>query len=348
MRSICIPTLGIAVGMAMAVPGQAQDVQYTTTGKVELSGALGTVARLFGGGDETVDTTYVKGAMMRTDSDGTSSIFDLENGRMISIDHKAKTYTIMTFAQMTEAVEGAMEQAKAEAAQQTGNEAAAEPEGEVDLQYDLSIDPTGEKQKINGYEAERYFMTMETEITMTPEGGEAQEAGRIVMLVDMWNARDVPVTQAMETFYERAPEMAAQSRESMQGMAAVFAANPQLEGAMEEAAKESEQLEGFTLRSTTYVVMVAPDAEFDRELALQGKAESNSSSGQTARRALGGLLGGLGGKKEEAKKEEAATQSVFMKIHAETKDMKTTSLSTDLFQPPAGYTEKPFAMPTAR
>lgn len=53
----------------------------------------------------------------------------------------------------------------------------------------------------------------------------------------------------------------------------------------------------------------------------------------------------LGAKQEEPEEEAEPTQAVIVTITSETKDMKNTSLSADLFQPPAGYTEKPLQLP---
>lgn len=342
MRRLVVPALASTLMLAGSFsPAAAQDVEYTTVGKVELSGALGTVMRLFGGGDETTEKTYIKGGMMRTDSDRMSTIMDLENGRVISIDHDAKTFTIMTFAQMTQMMEQAVTDAKAEAARESG-EPAPESDTDVDLDYRLSVDETGERQKINGYDAERYLMTMETEATVTEEGGEAQKAGRLVVFSDMWNAEDVPVADAMAAFYRDAPELAARNQQAMQGMAGAFAANPDLESAMEEASKEAGKMKGFTLRNTTYMVLVPPGVEFDRAAVLEPKKKEESG----AKRALGGLLrGAVGGNREQEKAESEPGQAVVATILNETRDMKSTSLSADLFQPPAGYTEKPMRLP---
>lgn len=343
MRRLVVPALASALILAGSVsPVVAQDVEYTTVGKVELSGALGTVMRLFGGGDETTEKTYIKGGMMRTDADKMSTIMDLENGRVISIDHDAKTYTIMTFAQMTQMMEQAVTDAKAEAARESGTTTEPEPEAEVDLDYRLAVDETGERQRINGYEAQRYLMTMETEATVTEEGGEAQKAGRLVVFSDIWNAEDVPVADAMAAFYREAPELAARNQQAMQGMAGVFAANPDLESAMEEASKEAGKMKGFTLRNTTYMVLVPPGMEFDPAAVLEPKKKEESG----AKRALGGLLrGAVGGNREQEKAESEPGQAVVATILNETRDMKTASLSADLFQPPAGYTEKPMRLP---
>ena len=337
---------GLLLGV-LALPAFAQEVQYTTTSKVELSGGLGTVMRLFGGGGETTEKSYLKGGLMRTDSDDESTIMDLENGRIIQIDHKAKTYTILTFDQMVETAQQAATQAREEVNREAA--AAGEPQGEVELDYRLDVDATGERQRINGYDAERIFLTMETEATVTTEEGDQQKAGRLVVFMDMWNAQDDPISDAMEAYYARAPEAMRRTAEAAEGTMAAMAANPQMQKAMEEAAKETEKLGGFTLRSTTYMVMVSAGETFDRAKLLEEKKDEPRQSG--ARRALGGLLRGAAGVESSRRDEEnqpPPTQFAIAKIISETKDIRTGSIPDDLFQPPASYTERPFTMPAMR
>lgn len=347
-----IPALALALGLSasLAAPALAQDVEWTTATKVDFSGFLGTVARMFGGGDETIEKTYIKGGKMRTDSDKTSSILDLDAGRVISIDHESKTYTMMTFEQMAQQMERAMEQAKQEArqanpqAQESQEQAAQQPEGEVELDYELRVEKPGERQKINGYDAERIHMIMETEATVTPEGEEAQKAGKLVVLMDMWNAENVPVVEATNAFYSRYPQEAARHSQSMQNMAAAFATNPQMQEAMEEAAKESEKVSGFPVREVTYMVLVPPDMELDVAAVLSGGQKSGA--GETVKKGLGGLLrGAIGGNREQQQEEpEEMKQATIMTMTTETREIRTTSLSDDLFNPPAGYTERQFNM----
>ncbi len=328
--------LGLAVGLA--TPAQSQDVEYTTVTKVELGGILGAFAKLAGGGGETTEKTYIKGAKMRTDLDKSSStILDFEAGRVIEIDHSAKTFTILSFEQMLAAAERAAGEANAAAREAR----AEEPEGEVKFKYTMKVDPTNERQKVNGYDARRYFMTMETDITVESEEQEEEQAGKLVIFADMWNATNVPAEQAMKGFQEKAPGLARRSQKSMDNMAAALASNPGMQSAIEESTREASKLEGFTVRGTTYVVMVPPELQFDREMVLSPKPKA--STGDAVKRGIGGMLRGRLGaeQKKEEEEEPAPEQMTFVKLFSETKDMKSTNLSDALFAPPSGYKEVP-------
>jgi hypothetical protein len=346
-RRILTAALALPLALGLSAPRQAlaQDVEYTTVSKFEMGGVVGSVVRLFTGNTETVQKTYIKGTLVRTDA-GTesSSITDLENGRFMTIDHKAKTYTVVTLDQMLGAMQemqGRMQQAQAEA--QPARQ--APPDGQVDLKFDLKVDRTGEKQRVAGYEAERVLMTMTTTATVTPEGGQAEQAGRLVMLVDSWNAKDVPAARAMAAVAEVAPALMEQQAAGMQNIAAALMSDPQLQEALEQAAAEAAKIDGFTMKSTTHLVIVPQDREFDRALAL---AEGGGQQGSGGRGGIGGLLrgaAGLGRGQQQQQQPAEVTQVTLAKVIEETREMKTGNLAASLFEPPAGYREVEFRMP---
>ena len=52
-----------------------------------------------------------------------------------------------------------------------------------------------------GYDAERFFLTMEAAAKAAPEGStQREEAGTLVVLTDMWTSRGVPAFQARSAF----------------------------------------------------------------------------------------------------------------------------------------------------
>jgi hypothetical protein len=63
-----------------------------------------------------------------------------------------------------------------------------------------------------------------------------------------------------------------------------------------------------------------------------------------AKEAMGGRLGGLLGRGKKEEKPEAPAgpvgQTITMRTISTIEDIQATSLSADLFQPPAGYAEK--------
>jgi hypothetical protein len=333
-------------------PASAQDIQYRTVTAVKFAGAFGKVlnwaAKLGGAPDETIETTSIKDAKMRTDVDKASSVVDLDGGRFINIDHGGKTYTIVTMPQMVQLAKDMGNQAKAaqaEARSEAARSNARKPEGEVDFKFDLKVDRTGEKQKLSGYDAERVFITMKTDMTYTPEGQtKAEDAGTLIILTDSWNSKVLPIEKAFERFAQAAP--AAAKKAGAQNLSGSFP-DPKLGAALEKAMEEAEKIEGTAVKQTVYMVLLPPGLEFNRALALNTGAakEENKNSGLKglARGALGNMMGA---KKEEQKQEDPKPQqTTLVTITTELRDIQLKSLPASLFEPPTGYKETPVQLP---
>ena len=356
---LSVLVLLLASSAVAAASVSAQDVAWTEWSKVEFTGGMGTVMRILAGNGESVAKNYIKGVQSRSDDeDKKSEIVDLANPRFISIDHKAKTFTIMTFAQMEEYMRAMSRRADSAMAQARGQSApatppASEPQAQMDVRVDLKVEKTGEKQRILGYDAERQLVIVETEAMVTPEGGgEAQAAGRLVLLYDIWSAPGVPIEQAQMRMVQNAtnlPQVQNHAR-SGEGLAAAFTADPKVRAAMEKATKELEKLEGYELKSTMHVVIVPPGLTFDREKALADESGGGGGAGPAVRRGLGGMVrGALGNRGQQPPPQpeptSAPTQATMVRVRSEVRELKTSALAASLFEPPAGYKEIPWAMP---
>jgi hypothetical protein len=340
MRSIR-PTLAACVlvpAMMVASPAAAQDVQYETVTKIDLPGAAGTMlrlaARMGGGSTETIETTYIKGRMMRSDIDKQSTITDLENRRMIHLDHAAKTYSVWTFDQMIAQARAAGEAMKADQRTTSGSDQA-----ETHVNFRFSVDDAKQREKIAGYDANRFFLTMEMEGEYVPEGEtEREKGGTLVVLTEMWASTDVPVLQARENFDQTmAGEYAAASGQLMQGIAAAFADDPQLKVAFEASAKEIAKMDGMPVRTITRFVTVAPEHTFDRALAVDPKPQGASGRGGLGRFAA--RAAGVNVSAPPQQEREAPTQVTFMTVTSEIRKLSTGRVDAKLFEIPSNYKE---------
>jgi hypothetical protein len=326
-----------------ATPAHAQDVQYQTVTKIELPGAAGTMlrvaSRLGGGSTETIETTYIKGKRMRSDVDKQSTITDLEGRRMIHIDHAAKTYTTYSFDEALAQARQAGEELKANQRTVSGTDQA-----ETQLSFKFSVEDAKQRERIAGYNADRFFLTMQAEGEYAPEEGAPREkAGTLVVLTEMWSSRDVPIFGAQGNFDQTmAKEYAAASGQLMEGIAAAFADDPQLKVAFEASARELSRMEGIPVRTITRFVSVAPDKQFDRAMAVDPKPSGPGVAAQAARAGLGRLAArAAGAQQQQAPQQEAAemTQMTFMSVTSEVRNVSTKNLDASLFEIPAGYRE---------
>jgi len=329
----------------------AQDVQYKTVTRMDLGTGMNIALKL-AGASEFTSTSYVKGKKMRTESDKSATIYDIERSRFIMINDANKTYIVAPLSQMTAAVREMTSstnvrsdngQFKATAQDSAGNKA--------DFTFHLSVDPTNETQNVNGQDAKRAFITIETDVKVTPEGEtKATDAGKLEILIDSWTANGGPAYTAVRNFQQ---SMSKELREQMvagnKGLTAAFAANPEMGEAMKKAAAEQAKVDGIAMRSTMYFVLVPPSLKFDRDEVLKPQ---DNGAGATAKKALGGMLSGaLRGAKKETKSDAPADphQATLMKMTTEIRDVQTTSLPASLFEPPAGYREVPFTpVPTKK
>jgi hypothetical protein len=106
----------------------------------------------------------------------------------------------------------------------------------------------------------------------------------------------------------------------------------------------------MSMKSTTHIILLPPGIEFDRALAL-GSDKGNEKQGGGLKGLAGGALGGmLGAKKQDQQKaqEPKPQQVTLVTITSEIRDVQLKSLPASLFEPPAGYKEVPFTMPTAK
>ena len=276
---------------ALAAPAYAQDVQYSSVTKVDLGGGMNAIMKM-AGASEVKETTSIQGKKLRSDTDKSSTIFDLDNGRYIVIDHAAKTYMSVPLADMARVATSSVRGVRAERSNDKLKGTAVDSAGnKADFVVDLKVDPTGERQTVNGYDAKRLLVTAETNVRVTPQGEtQSQEAGTLVILMDTWNADTGPAADAVRAWERSASkEMAAAAFGSKANMGPAFASNPGMAEAMKKASEEAKKADGIAVKSTMYLVFVAPDQKFDRALALQ--EPGSTSKGEKAKRGLRGMVG---------------------------------------------------------
>jgi hypothetical protein len=147
-----LAALSVLTLLALA-PASAQDVRYTTVSRGEFGGALGRWMKLFGGSSEVTEVTSIKGAKLRSDTEGSSTVLDLDAKAFTWMDHEMKTYATMTFAQavdranaMVAQMEDSVEAAKA---QMEEAQAQREPQN-VRYEVRFSSDRPGKKEQDRG------------------------------------------------------------------------------------------------------------------------------------------------------------------------------------------------------
>ncbi len=329
------------------------DFKYSETSKItggaiqgamKFAGVFSKQAREANKPSET--TISVKGDRLRTDhSDGSVEIIDLDGRRMISIDSQKKTYSIVTFDQMKAALERAQEKAKEESAK-SGQQA---PAANVKLTPKVEITPTGETAMILNLPAHEVKMSFDMQMESTDPRTKGQ-SGTMWVKSDSWMTPVIPGSEEVAEFYRK---MAKEINWVPRGIMGV---NPQASQAMAVIRENPGSVKGFPLLQYVSLGMAATGQQAAEGAQGQQAQPSESSSSsevespQTAIvKGLGGMFGGFGHKKkkkEAAPEGQAAGQPAappspsgsLMDMTIQVTSYSNDSLSSSLFEVPAGYT----------
>jgi len=243
-------------------------------------------------------------------------VIDLGRETFTDIDLAHKTWSVMTFAEM----ENAMKQMA---------EKMGKGKDQASLNFRADVKETGKSRVING------LNTSEKVLTLAMGGTDAKtgQTGGMDMQMDMWVAPNMPGYEEVRDFYRR---MATKINWSpMMRMAGPIAAQNQK--GMSELVKEMAKLEGIPVMQITRIGMSASgmpsEADMQRAQADAAHAQQQAAQQQTAQQqsqpnladaatrtastgalgnkaarvgAIAGGLGGFGGFGRKKKTEETA------------------------------------------
>ena len=285
-------------------------------------------------------TVSVKGNKMVHTSKDRADIIDLDSETMTGIDFSKKTYTVMTFAEMTQLMERSMQQMKEK---QNG-----------DASFKISLKSTGASKQVNGFDAKEMLMTMQMDATDEKTGNK----GGMQVSSSMWIAQNVAGYEEMREFHKK---MAAKLAWTPGG-GGMMAANPDMARGMAEVYREAAKMDGVPILQIMKMTPAGPDGQ-----PMQVPAETQSSQQQSKPKAeapsignvLGGKLGGFGGlgrkkkQQEEPKEEPAAAantapagDATLAEITTEMSGFSSASVDASKFVVPAGF--KKVDSPAAR
>jgi hypothetical protein len=301
-------------------------------GMMKLAGAFSKAAR-----EPMTSTVIVKGDRMAHLSPSHISIIDVKNETITDIDPQKKTYSVITFADMTKAMQRMSEKV---------NEKAKDEHGEIT--YKASVKETGEKKVISG------FNTKEVILTITAEGTDKKsgQQGAMNVVSSMWMAPKVPGYEEVSGFYKRMGEKMAWTP----GAGGLAMQRGDMMKGMGQLAKESAKLEGIPVLQIMRMGGAA-DGAAPRPQAQTKEEPPAPKAGEVAGSAiagrLGGLAGGLGGfgrKKKPAEEQPAqqtqssssGTQSAdssasLIEMTTEMSSFSTAGVDTSKFEVPAGF-----------
>ncbi len=322
IRRLTVVFLVLALA-ALAAVAQA-DVQHESITEYRFSGTAGKIAKLFGLNKPIHTVEYYQSDIKRTDmldKKGrveTSEIIDLADEMFISINHKKKQYTRMSFDQWREQLAeltGDMED------EELGPEEDMEDvESEREFSYTLDVKVADEAEEVNGRQAKK--MTITIEVFSKPTGSQEDSVKEMTIVSDNWLSAEMEGSEEIEQFNMKLLEKLSVDPAAVQ-MNSIYAgiaqSLPELAGAMEEVDEQGEEFDGIPIKSVTVFESVkGPEDEQEEE------------SG-------GGMFGGL--KKKAAAKVlgGGSSSSKVLEVHSDIRVHSTEPLAEGTFAIPSGY-----------
>jgi hypothetical protein len=216
---------------ALAASTMLADFSYQETTKItggsliaalKVMGVFSKQARQMG--EPVQSSVALKGDRMVHRGAEHTTVIDLASETITSIDMQKKTYSVMTFAEMKQA----MEQMSQKMQQQTKS-------GQGEMKFKVSATVTGKQKQIHGFEASERLIKMEMEGTDQKSG----QSASMVIFADTWIAPAVPGYNEVRDFYRR---MAEKINWTPGGN--MFMANPDVGKGMAEVYKEVAKVDG--------------------------------------------------------------------------------------------------------
>jgi hypothetical protein len=360
-----------ALGLSLLLPTAALgDFQYQETTQVTGGSLMGMMkfASHFSKaakdlGAPIVSSVYVQGNRMARIDPQTIQIIDLDAETITNVDLQKHTYTQMTFEQMRQQFDQAVQQAKEQQAQQKA--APPPPQQEqpqnVQVSFKVNVRNTGVNKQVNGVGADESILTMEMIGTDTTNG----QQGAFAITNDMWMAPEIPGYDELRDFQKRFAIKLGQTFSGSNLSATLTAMQPAAAQGMSDMVKEMSKLKGIPVEQITRMGATAngeplpaaseaplPPSPSGPEMpSAQDVAQQSASSAIASK--LGGFgiggFGGFGHKKQAPPPQpaddssnttqQAPTATVLMESKTEMSGFSSATIDSSKFAVPAGFTQ---------
>jgi hypothetical protein len=314
-------------------------------GMLKMAGAFSAQARQ--AAQPTTSTIMIHGSRMVRSNPHTTEIIDLDQQSITYVDTDKRTYFIVTFAQMQQAMAKAAAQGKSHGAK------ASDPSASQ-MSFSAHITSSGATRQIGGQNAKETLLTLT--MLATADDGSNTKAG-MAATSEMWLVSEAPGMAEMRKFNRRLAEELAVDLDATP-MASLLAAQPGSAQALADLKKESAKMSGLPVLQVTRVGVssdgqplpapsVAPLAE-DQKQGSSADGGTQSANDKPSRfggfgRALGSALTrqksptpSESGTSTE-KNGNGAAAGVLLESQTQLFDFSTAPVDGSRFQIPPGY-----------
>ena len=351
----------VLLPLVLAVPATLLADDYTYQQTTQLTGgSLLTMMKTVGvfssqarhAGDPIVSTIYLKDNRLADVSPDNIQIIDLDKETITQIDVQKKTYTVMTFAQMKQAIENARAQMQKQAAQQPARQTADPDAQNVKMSFDVKVRNTGAQKEISGLQGSEAILTM----TMNATNTQTQQTGSMAITNDMWMVPEVPGYNQVRDFYKRFAEKMSDATVGLgYDFSKMLSQNPGATQALGDMTSEMQKLKGVPImqvvRMGTTVNGQPLPAASEAPLPADA-APATPSAGQVAKAGISSMIssrlggfGGFGKKKSNPPPEQPQAQNpsaqpttaILMETQVTTSNFSSAPVDPSHFEVPAGY-----------
>lgn len=198
--------------------------------------------------DPVNTTILVKGNRMARISPEQTQIIDLDKETITTIYPDKKTYTVVTFQEMKQAVEEGMKKAQQQRESQQPQQQPASNTPPPEIHFDVKVTNTGATKDVAGLSAKESIMKM----TMQAKDRQSGQTGSVALANDMWMAPEIPGYEEVREFNKR---FAAKMGDMMAGVMPAFrsampAMQPGMASGMSDMVKEMSKLQGVPVSQT--------------------------------------------------------------------------------------------------
>lgn len=335
-------------------PALHADFTYTDTtqitggsivGVMKMAGAFSRQARQVT--DPITSTVMVKGDRMVRVNSLQTEIVDLDKETITTIDHAKHQYSVISFQQMKQQVDAAVQKAK-----ERQKADASQPASDTKVSFQAQVRQTNTAKDISGVSTSEAILNLAMNATDKKSG----QTGTFAISNDMWLAPEVPGYQEVRDFHLRfAQKLGSVFSESINP--SLLAVQPAAGQAMADMAKEMSKLKGVPVLQVMRMGSTADGSPLPAasEAPLpQTNTPVMPSAGQIAKESatsavasslgLGGF-GGFGHKKkadpppatadQDANKAQGA--AVLIETSTQVSGFSQAPIDPAKFEIPAGY-----------
>jgi hypothetical protein len=303
------------------------DFSYQETTQMT-GGALVKILRLGGpftrkAREPIVSTVLMKGNRMATLGKENSTIIDLDKESITEINLSKKTYSVVTFTQMRQAMDEAM--AKAQAQQQKQQKAA--PKGNVEAKFKVSAKATGKTRKVQNLTAKEMVVTMDLEGTDKDAG----QSGSMTVIDDAWMA-NVPGYEQVKAFRQKMAQKMA--REFQPELSRMAMSDPRMMQGLSESAKELSKVSGVPIET---VMKMGSGITVDTTDSSSEKDKPGVRDAVTSRLPFGRKKKDDDPPAEEKKDQKQSGPALLLEMTTELTSFSSSAVDASKLDVPAGF-----------